>query len=71
MGTIAFGFLYFPEDKSAYIPAAFEFLIVLILCILAFMWVKRLSKKQEMKMKSLEERVLRERQQNSQNESNE
>ncbi|MFP3919639.1 hypothetical protein U5N28_17700 [Lysinibacillus telephonicus] len=69
MGTIAFGFLYFPEDKTAYIPAAFEFLILIILCVLAFMWIKRLSKKQEMKTKSLEERILRERQQNVQNNS--
>ncbi len=69
MGIIAFGFLYFPEDKSAYIPAAFEFLIMLILCVLAFIWFKRLSKKQEMKTKSLEERILRERQYNTQNKS--
>ena len=55
-------FLYFPEDKSAYIPAAFQFLIFAILCVLAFRWIIKLSKKQEQKTKDLEERILRERQ---------
>ena len=55
-------FLYFPEDKSAYIPAAFQFLIFAILCVLAFRWIVKISKKQEEKTKELEERILRERQ---------
>ncbi|MEG0261180.1 MAG: hypothetical protein RR595_11130 [Lysinibacillus sp.] len=55
------GFLYFPEDKSAYIPAAFQFLLFFILCLAVFMIFKKISKKQEMKTKELEERILRER----------
>ena len=55
-------FLYFPEDKSAYIPAAFQFLIFAILCVLAFRWIVKISKKQEEKTKELEEQILRERQ---------
>ena len=54
-------FLYFPEDKSEYIPAAFSFTIFMILCVLAFMWIRRNSAKQENETKELEERILRER----------
>ena len=61
-------FLYFPEDKSAYIPAAFQFMIFIILCILAFRWIVKISKKQEEKTKELEERILRERQSEKQKE---
>lgn len=63
-------FLYFPEDKSAYIPAAFQFLIFAILCVLAFRWILKLSKKQEQKTKDLEERILRERQTDKQKDQN-
>lgn len=62
-------FLYFPDDKSAYIPAAFQFLIFAILCVLAFRWIIKLSKKQEQKTKDLEERILRERETNKQKDS--
>lgn len=61
------GFLYFPEDKTAYIPAVIEFGIMILLCVLAFMFFRRISKKQESKTKDLEERVLRERQQHVEN----
>lgn len=54
-------FLYFPEDKSEYIPAAFSFTIFMILCVLVFMWIRRNSAKQENETKELEERILRER----------
>ena len=54
-------FLYFPEDKTAYIPAAIEFLIILVLCIGAFTLIRKISKKQELKVKELEERILSER----------
>ncbi|MCP1145663.1 hypothetical protein [Lysinibacillus endophyticus] len=64
---LLFSFLSFPEDKSTYIPAVIELIIVVALCGLALMAIKRLSKKQELKTKELEERILRERQQNAQN----
>lgn len=58
MSILYAGFLYFPEDKSSYIPAALEFLAILILCLLVFMLVKRVSKKEALKSKALEEYVL-------------
>jgi preprotein translocase subunit SecG len=61
MNVLLMPFLYFPEDKSEYIPAAFSFLFFMILLILTFMWIKRNSKKQEAETKELEERILRER----------
>lgn len=66
MNKFVLSFLYFPEDKAGYIPAAFEFLVLIILCALVFMWVKRISKKQEAKAKVLEDRILSERQQSTQ-----
>jgi len=65
------GFLYFPEDKSDYIPVVFELLVMLILCFLVFRLFRRISKKQELKTKDIEERILSERQQqNKQSHSN-
>ncbi|SOC41220.1 hypothetical protein [Ureibacillus acetophenoni] len=61
------GFLYFPEDKSAYIPAIIEFLIMIILCVFVFRLIKRISKKQAIKAKELEDRIMREKQQNLEN----
>lgn len=58
MSILYAGFLYFPEDKSSYIPAALEFLAIFILCVFVFRLVKRLSKKEEQKAKALEEYVL-------------
>lgn len=55
------GFLYFPDDKSAYIPAAFEFLVILILCFAVFMMFKKISKKQETKAREIEARILSEK----------
>lgn len=54
-------FLYFPEDKTEYIPAAFSFTIFMILCVMAFMWIRKKSKQQEEETRELEERILRER----------
>lgn len=61
------GFLYFPEDKTAYIPAAIEFLIMLILCIFVFTLIKRISKKQAIKAKEIEDRIMGEKQKNVEN----
>ena len=57
-------FLYFPEDKSLYIPAAIEMGIGIIICIIVFILFKKINKKQIQKTKDLEERILRERQAN-------
>ncbi len=61
MKHLLYQFLYFPEDKSGYIPAAFEFLIMLILCIVVFTVFRKISKKQEMKSKEIEARILAEK----------
>ena len=61
MKHLMYQFLYFPEDKSGYIPAAFEFLIMLILCIVVFSVFRKISKKQEMKSKEIEARILSEK----------
>lgn len=54
-------FLYFPEDKSAYIPAFIQFVIMLVICVLVFKWVRRLANKQAEEAKVLEARALAER----------
>lgn len=61
MKHLMYQFLYFPEDKSGYIPAAFEFLIMLILCIVVFTVFRKISKKQEIKSKEIEARILSEK----------
>lgn len=55
-------FLYFPEDKSEYIPAFFTLSIFIIITIIAFQFIKRVSAKQELKTKELEEKINNERQ---------
>ncbi len=54
-------FLYFPEDKTEYIPAAISFVIFMILMLFAFRWIRKTSKKQEAETKVLEEQILEER----------
>ncbi|MGE7691545.1 hypothetical protein ACQKMI_20330 [Lysinibacillus sp. NPDC097214] len=61
MKHLMYQFLYFPEDKSGYVPAAFEFLLMLILCIIVFTIFRKISKKQEMKSKEIEARILSEK----------
>lgn len=61
MNVLLMPFLYFPEDKSEYIPAAISFIFFMILLVITFMWIRRNSKKQEEETRELEERILRER----------
>ncbi|MEK5077761.1 hypothetical protein MKX73_01995 [Solibacillus sp. FSL W7-1436] len=55
------GFLYFPEDKSLYLPAAIEFAILLIIVFVTFRFVRRIAARQAAQAKILEERALKER----------
>ncbi|MEW9502010.1 hypothetical protein [Jeotgalibacillus marinus] len=55
-------FLYFPEDKSEYIPAAFWMLLFLVFTIYTFRWIVRVSKKQEEQTREMAEEVTRKRQ---------
>lgn len=55
---LGFGnFLYFPEDKTEYIPAAISMLFFLLMAVAAFLFIKRVSKKEEKKTKQLEEQI--------------
>lgn len=56
-------FLYFPEDKSEYIPAAISFIIFMTLMLFVFRWIIKKSKRQEEETRELEQRILKERQQ--------
>ena len=55
------GFLYFPEDKSLYIPAAIEFAILIIIVFATFRYIRRLAARQAEKAQLLEARALQER----------
>lgn len=61
MNVLLMPFLYFPDDKTEYIPAAFSFLFFMILMYFAIRWILNNSKKQALETKELEERILRER----------
>ncbi|AKG73309.1 hypothetical protein [Salinicoccus halodurans] len=52
-------FLYFPEDKTEYIPAFLALAICILLAYIAFRIVKKYSRKQEEKMKAFEQQVLK------------
>ncbi|CAM4263847.1 Uncharacterised protein [Lederbergia lenta] len=56
-------FLYFPEDKTEYIPAAITMAIFGVIAVAVFILIRKVSKKQELKTKEIEERINRERQQ--------
>jgi hypothetical protein len=55
-------FLYFPEDKTEYIPAAITSIIFLIACVITFRFIVKKSKQDEKKTKALEEKMLNLRQ---------
>ena len=55
------GFLYFPEDKSLYLPAAIEFAVLLIIVFATFRFIRRIAARQAAQAKLLEERALKER----------
>lgn len=59
--TILMPFLYFPEDKTEYIPAAISLVILLIVLVFTFRWILKISKKQAEQAKKLEEEVLKNR----------
>lgn len=54
-------FLYFPEDKSEYLPAFISMAFFGVLLVLTFRWILRYSKKQELETKEIENRILLER----------
>ncbi|MGN1400220.1 MAG: hypothetical protein ACI4XL_01820 [Bacillus sp. (in: firmicutes)] len=52
-------FLYFPEDKTEYIPAAMTFIVFMIAAILTMRWIIRHSRKEEEKTKAFEEEIMK------------
>ncbi|WP_411843594.1 hypothetical protein [Salinicoccus sp. HZC-1] len=52
-------FLYFPEDKTEYIPAFLSLAICILLAYIVFRIVRNYSIKQEEKMKAFEQQVLK------------
>ena len=55
--VLAFQFLYFPEDKTAYIPAVITLVIFSFFAYVAFTIFRKISKREEKKAKELEEQV--------------
>ncbi|WP_442595858.1 hypothetical protein [Neobacillus sp. D3-1R] len=51
-------FLYFPEDKSEYIPAGITSVIFLIGAIITMKLIINHSKKEALKTKELEEKIM-------------
>ncbi|MEH7010300.1 hypothetical protein V7087_05685 [Neobacillus niacini] len=51
-------FLYFPEDKSEYGPAAITFLIFVIGALLTMRFFIKVSNREAMKAKELEEKLM-------------
>jgi len=52
-------FLYFPEDKTEYIPAAITSFIFLIGAIFTMRFIIKVSKKEAQKAKELEQAVMK------------
>ncbi|MFJ7745290.1 hypothetical protein [Peribacillus sp. NPDC097295] len=50
-------FLYFPEDKSEYIPAGITCMIFLIAAVFTMRAIIKYSKKEELKTKKFEDEV--------------
>ncbi|MEK5216553.1 hypothetical protein [Psychrobacillus sp. FSL H8-0487] len=50
-------FLYFPEDKSEYIPVVIELVVLVALCVIVFRWLLKKSRKDAEKARVLEEKI--------------
>lgn len=62
-------FLYFPQDRTEYIPAVIALAVVIILCFAVVYILKKQSRKQEAKMKAFEEKVMQQLDQDKRHES--
>ena len=52
-------FLYFPEDKSEYIPSAFPFMIFFAAVVFMMRTIIKYSKRGELKIRELEEEITK------------
>ena len=57
--TVLLDFMYFPKDKSEYIPALISFSFFLLGAILTMRWIIVKSKRDAKKAKELEDRVMK------------
>ncbi|THE10147.1 hypothetical protein E1I69_19915 [Bacillus timonensis] len=51
-------FLYFPEDKSEYIPAVIKLVICIMIAIFVFRLIIKHSKKEQAKAEELEKKLM-------------
>lgn len=58
-------FLYFPEDKSEYLPAGITFLIFVLLAVATMRLIVVVSKKELNKAKEAEDRMKKYNEENS------
>lgn len=49
-------FLYFPEDKTEYIPAVLWLLLFMFAAFLTFYFIRKASRKEEQRLLQLEEK---------------
>mgnify|MGYP003419382853 FL=1 len=54
-------FLYFPTDKSTYIPAFTKLLLMVLVCVMVFKFLRKLSAKEAAKAELLEQEMLAKR----------
>ncbi|WLR55775.1 hypothetical protein LC048_01830 [Mesobacillus subterraneus] len=52
-------FLYFPEDKTEYIPAAITSLVFLIGAVLTMRYIIKVSKREAQKAKEHEQEIMK------------
>jgi flagellar biosynthesis/type III secretory pathway M-ring protein FliF/YscJ len=57
-------FLYFPEDKTEYFPAAISFLIFFIMAVFVMRLIIKVSRKELEKEKEAEERMRKWKEEN-------
>lgn len=60
-------FLYFPEDKTEYIPAAITSFVFLIGAILTMRFIIKISKKEAQKAKEYEQAVMKQMDEHKEN----
>lgn len=57
-------FLYFPEDKTEYIPAVIKLAICIIIAVVVFLLIIKHSKKEQAKAEELEKQIVKEEKNN-------
>lgn len=64
---LLFLYLYFPEDKSEYIPVVLQLIAVLILAVFVIRWLLKKSAQEAAQAKELEERLKAEKEHDQSN----